>query len=245
MSTVGIRRYPPIPMMEGVTSCPLTFQQERVLYFCELDPHSSIWDINTCKRLGGRVDAGCLERAVERLAEGHQVLRTRIFKGADGPMQAFDQDTRKGFRHIDLSARAAGDADRILSASITHICQEPISHWTYDDLLFEVVLLTLAADDHALLLRVHHIIADAASVAILWRDLASFYNALVAGASVPPAERRLAYSDYALWQRRHFSAERTREQERYWLAQFQDEVPALDLPTDSLPSPGSPSAAAW
>ncbi len=238
MNPVGIRRYPPIPLLPGVASCPLTFQQERVLYFCELDPHSSIWDINTCKRIGGALDAGCLRQAVERLAAGHQVLRTRIYKGAEGPQQAFDQDTRKGFRHIDLSAKAKGDADRRLAASITRICQEPISHWTYDDLLFEVVLLTLATDDHALLLRVHHIISDAASVEILWRDLVTFYNTLAGGEPVPPPERRLSYSDYALWQRQHFSAEQTREQERYWLGEFHDEVPALDLPTDYLPSPG-------
>jgi amino acid adenylation domain-containing protein len=233
----GIRKYPPIPTNLGAADCPLTFQQERVLYFCELDPDSSIWDINTCKHLTGKVKAGLLRRAVERLVEGHEVLRTRIFRGEAGPRQSFDQDTRGAFRHIDISPETGADVESALSARITEICQKPISKWTYDDLLFEVVLLTLSARDHVLLFRVHHIIADAASVDILWRDLTRVYNQLACGgAGALPAEA-LKYSDYAIWQRRHFDAEQTREQEQYWLAQFHDEAAALDLPTDSAPSP--------
>jgi len=99
MASYGIRRYPPIPAQAEVADCPLTFQQERVLHFCELDPGSSIWDINTCKRLTGEVDAGSLQRALERLIEGHQVLRTRISRNDDGSSrQSFDQDTRDAFR---------------------------------------------------------------------------------------------------------------------------------------------------
>ncbi len=237
MTLTGIRKYSPIHVQAGVADCPLTFQQERVLYFCELDPDSSIWDINTCKRLTGEVDVGSLERALERLVEGHQVLRTRIFRGEDGPRQSFDQDTGGAFRHIDMSAQARHDVEGALSAQLSAICQKAISKWAYDDLLFEVVLLTLGRRDHVLLFRVHHIISDAAAVDLLWRDLVRLYNQSLRSdpsALSPPA---LKYSDYAIWQRRHFAEEQTGEQEEYWLSQFQDEVPALDLPTDSSPSP--------
>ena len=237
MTSTGIRKYPPIPAQAEGADCPLTFQQERVLYFCELDPDSSIWDINTCKRLTGKVDVGSLKRVVERLVEGHQVLRSRIFRSDDGPRQSFDQDTGDAFRHIDMSVQASHDVEGALSAQLSAICQKAISKWTFDDLLFEVVLLTLGTRDHVLLLRVHHIISDAAAVDLLWRDLARLYNQSLRGdpgALSPPA---LKYSDYALWQRRHFAEEQTREQEEYWLSQFQDDLPALDLPTDSAPSP--------
>jgi tyrocidine synthetase-3 len=233
----GIRKYPPIPTNVGVTHCPLTFQQERVLYFCELDPDSSIWDINTCKRLTGKVDVGLLKRAVELLIEGHQILRTKISRGSDGPGQSFDQDTSDALRHIDISDEAKHDVEGALWSRISEICQKPISKLTYDDLLFEVVLLTLSARDHILLLRVHHIISDAASVDLLWRDLTFIYNMLARGASGSLPPKALQYSDYAIWQRRHFDVEQTREQEQYWLSQFQDEIPALDFPTDSSPSP--------
>ncbi len=237
MALYGIRKYPPIPAQAEVADCPLTFQQERVLHFCELDPGSSIWDINTCKRLTGEVDVGSLPRAVERLIEGHQVLRTRISRNGDGSLQSFDQDTRDAFRHVDMSAEVGNDVEGALSSRLSAICQKAISQRTYDDLLFEIVLLTLATRDHVLLFRVHHIIADAAAVDILWRDLTLVYNRLVRGAPGSLPAKTLQYSDYAIWQRRHFDVEQTREQEEYWLSQFHDEVPALDLPTDSRPSP--------
>jgi len=237
MTLSGVRKYPPIPPNAEASGCPLTFQQERVIYFCELDPDSSIWDINTCKRFTGKIDANTLKSAVERLIEGHQILRTRIFRDNEGPKQSFDQDTRKAFRHIDMTKEAKWDADGALSSRISEICQKPISKWTYDDLLFEVVMLTLGPRDHVVLFRIHHIISDAASVDLLWRDLAHIYNQLTCGAQVSLPPKTLTYSDYATWQRRQFDVEHTREQEKYWLSQFADEVPALDLPTDFASSP--------
>lgn len=237
MTVTSIRKYPPIRANAGVLACPLSFQQERVLYFCELDPDSSIWDINTCKRLTGSVDVRMLKQAVERLIEGHQILRTRISRGSDGPIQSFDQDTGDAFRHIDISTQAKANVDEALSSRISEICQKPISKWTYNDLLFEVVLLTLGARDHVLLFRIHHIISDAASLGLLWRDLTLIYNKLRRGAPSSLPAKSIKYSDYAIWQRRNFDVEQTREQEDYWLSQFHDEPPALDLPTDSAPSP--------
>jgi len=182
VTRTGIRKYPPIPTNAGGAHCPLTFQQERVLYFCELAPDSSIGDFNTGKRLTGKVDVRLLKRAVERLIEGHQVLRTRISRRSDGPTQSFDQDTGDAFRHIDMSVEAKQDVERALFSRLSEICRGPISKWIYDDLLFEIVLLTLGTRDHVLLLRVHHIISDAASVDLLWRELALIYNRLVRGA---------------------------------------------------------------
>ncbi|MCW9033346.1 MAG: amino acid adenylation domain-containing protein [Rhodospirillales bacterium] len=232
MTAVSIRTYPRIPSNVEETCYPLTFQQERVIYFCELDPDSSIWDINTCKRLTGKLDINKLGKAVERLVGGHQILKTRIFKTDGDPKQSFDQDTSEAFRHIDMTNEAAQNVENALSLRITEICQKPISKWTFDDLLFEVVAFTLTPVNHVLLFRIHHIISDAASVDVLWRDLADIYNQLVSGAKGELPPKTLKYSDYAIWQRRQFDVEQTREQEEYWLAQFSDEVPALDLPTD-------------
>ena len=237
MKPIRMRKYPAIPVNAGVASCPLTFQQERVLYLCDLDPDSSIWDINTCKRLNGKIDVGLMRRAVEELIKTHQVLRTRISRDDDGPKQSFDQDTSDAFRHVDISHEAKRDAERALSSWISEICQKPISKWTYDDLLFEIVLLTLGPEEHVLLLRIHHIISDAASMDLLWHDLTLSYNNLARGLSGSLPPQGLKYSDYAIWQRQNFAAEQTCEQEEYWLSQFHDEAPALDFPMDSAPSP--------
>jgi amino acid adenylation domain-containing protein len=236
LTIAGIRKYPPISVHDGPVCCPLTFQQERVLYFCELNPNSSIWDINTCRRITGRFDAAVFERAAEKLIELHPVLRTRISRSPEGPVQTFDQDTRSALRQIDLSNEP--DADTALRQAITDICQKPISAWTYDELLFELVLMALGPADHVLLFRVHHIMSDAASLDLLWRDLRLIYNDLFKGGTGQLPPKPMQYSDYAIWQRQTLTPGQTREQEQYWLSQFDDSPPALDLPSDNAPAPG-------
>ncbi|KRQ92932.1 hypothetical protein CQ12_30420 [Bradyrhizobium jicamae] len=235
MIPVSIPSYPPIPPA-GEGPYPLTFQQERVLHFCRLEPDSSIWDINTCKRLIGTFDARALRRSVELVIERHQALRTRLSDSAGGATQSFDLRGVGALREIDISCQAQNGVERAIAACLTEICQKPISRWIFEERLFEVVLLWLAPQDHVLLLRVHHIIADAASIDVLWRDLTAIYNGLVGDAADRFTSVRLDYSDYAVWQRRQFAPERTLEQEAYWLDQFRDEPPALDLPTDAPPS---------
>jgi tyrocidine synthetase-3 len=207
-----------------------------VLHFCDLDPNSSIWDINTCKRLTGRVRAPLMKRAVELLIESHEALRTNIGRDADGPMQSFDQDTARAFRFIDRSTEAVGNLDGVASEQLRWICQAPISAGTYHDLLFGVVLITLDPEYHLLLLRVHHIIADAATVDLLWRDLTRLYNALARDGVASRSVEAVSYSDYARWQRQQFDEEHTGEQEAYWLSRFRGEVPSLDLPADAPPA---------
>ncbi len=236
LTIAGVRKYPPIAVQHGLVRCPLTFQQERVLYFCELNPNSSIWDINTCKRISGDFDQAIFARAVEKLIKLHPVLRTKIFRTPEGPVQTFDQDTRRALRQIDLSNEP--DAETALRRTITDICQKPISALTYDELLFEIVLIVLGSADYVLLFRVHHIMSDAASLDLLWRDLRAIYNGLFKGGSGELPPKPMQYSDYAIWQRQTLSPEQTREQEQYWLSQFNDNPPALDLPSDDPPAPG-------
>ena len=229
------RRYPSIERQTDRGPAPLAFQQERVLYLCELDPGSSIWDINTCRRMGRGLDVGKLERAVSLLIEGHAVLRTRVFLADGEARQAFDQDTRGMWVHLDR--RAQMDREAVVTGCLEEICQRPISERTFEERLFQVVLVTLGADDHLLLMRIHHIIADAATVDLLWRDLARLYGDLVCDRDAWLASPPFEYSDYARWQRRYLSPEHTRDQEAYWRSRFQAEPPALDLPTDFVASP--------
>ena len=67
-------------------------------------------------------------------------------------------------------------------------------------------LLRLAAEEHVLLLNLHHIASDGWSHGILYRELAALYRAFSAGLpspgeSSPLPELPIQYADFALWQR--------------------------------------------
>src|SRR5690606_17429551 len=86
--------------------------------------------------------------------------------------------------------------------------------------------IRLAEQDHILLVDMHHIISDGNSLQLLFHELSELYQ----GRSLPKLP--LQYRDYAVWQRQMIESDALKEQETFWLAQFQDNVPITDLPTD-------------
>src|SRR5262249_4849407 len=88
-----------------------------------------------------------------------------------------------------------------------------------------VVLLRLSHDRHVLVLAVHHIAFDGASLGVVVDELSELY----AGGSLEPLP--LQYRDYAAWQRGLLEGERFAALQRYWRDKLQD-LPTLELPLD-------------
>ncbi|MDQ1354014.1 MAG: hypothetical protein QG657_4323, partial [Acidobacteriota bacterium] len=92
--------------------------------------------------------------------------------------------------------------------------------------LLRMGLIEIEKDRHIFLIDMHHIISDGMSIGILAGEL----SALLAGLGLPAISFR--YKDYAAWQYGEKKSKNLREQEEYWLKEFADEIPVLDLPTD-------------
>ncbi|WP_387696142.1 condensation domain-containing protein, partial [Photorhabdus sp. RM157S] len=78
----------------------------------------------------------------------------------------------------------------------------------------------------------HHIISDGWSTGIMVRELATLYQAALAGqdAALPPLP--IQYADYAVWQRNELQGDRLTEQRDFWCARLQGAPALLELPTD-------------
>src|SRR6185436_10480572 len=84
--------------------------------------------------------------------------------------------------------------------------------------------------EHLLLVVLHHIVADAWSIAVLLRDLKAFYDA-EAGLPAPLPELPVQYADFAVWQRGWLAGEVLARQLAWWRPRLAG-APVLDLPTD-------------
>ncbi|HWS56473.1 MAG TPA: amino acid adenylation domain-containing protein, partial [Pyrinomonadaceae bacterium] len=176
-----------------------------------------------------------LERAFGEVVRRHEVLRT-VFATLDGgPVQLILPDCPLKLEVTDLSglddSRREAEATRLMKAE----AEQPFD-LTKGPLL-RAGLLRLAADEHVLLLTMHHIASDAWSLGVLVREAASLYEAFAAGSPSPLAELPMQYADYAVWQRRHLSGERLERQLAYWRQQLAGLGPALELP-GAKPRPG-------
>jgi hypothetical protein len=108
--------------------------------------------------------------------------------------------------------------------------------WTAFDLtrapLLRARLLNIGADEHVLLLTIHHIIIDGWSIGILFREISQIYSGYATG--TPPAlpMPELQFSDFARWQRQWCTTDAASQQVTYWKEQLNHAVP-LFSPGDS------------
>jgi amino acid adenylation domain-containing protein len=77
-----------------------------------------------------------------------------------------------------------------------------------------------------LMLDMHHIISDGISIGLLVKDFTTIYR----GQTLP--EPRIQFKDFAQWQNSQKEKESLAAQGKYWINEFEGEIPVLDLPTD-------------
>jgi hypothetical protein len=98
--------------------------------------------------------------------------------------------------------------------------------------LLRASILQVAGQEHVLLVTMHHIISDGWSIQVMVKELLHFYQGLVAGKEVSLPPLRVQYKDYAAWLQERLSGESMQAHRRYWLSQFEGELPVLQLPLD-------------
>jgi amino acid adenylation domain-containing protein len=97
--------------------------------------------------------------------------------------------------------------------------------------LVRTTLLRLNAEEHVLLVTIHHIVSDGWSQGVFWRELQALYEAFATGKPSPLPELSIQYVDFAHWQRQWLQGELLEAQLAYWKQQLAD-VSTLQLPTD-------------
>ncbi|MGD2093331.1 MAG: amino acid adenylation domain-containing protein, partial [Candidatus Aminicenantes bacterium] len=81
---------------------------------------------------------------------------------------------------------------------------------------------------YILMLDMHHIISDGVSMEVFIRDFTAVYS----GKELAPLG--ISYKDFSVWQHSSPWRESIKNQGAYWLKQFEDEIPVLNLPLDDV-----------
>ncbi|MDM7915576.1 MAG: amino acid adenylation domain-containing protein, partial [Candidatus Eisenbacteria bacterium] len=179
-------------------------------------------------RLRGRLDQGALERALGEVVRRHESLRTRYEEVAGGPVQHVDPPDAMPLEVRSVAVSEGGREDAIRHAA-EHEVALPFD--LTGGRLLRASLLSFDAEDHALLLCLHHIASDGWSVGVLLRELDALYSAFAAGRPSPLSELPIQYGDYAAWQREWLQGKELERQLDFWRRRLA-ERPALELPLD-------------
>lgn len=209
---------------------PLSFAQESLWFFDQLEPNSPLYNMPYALRLRGALNVSALRKALSRIVSRHDSLRTHITVVSGRPMQVTAAATDIDMPVIDLSPFSNADSEREAKRRMDEFAGAPFD--LTRDLLLRAELLRLREDEHLLLLSLHHIAGDLWSLGILYQELAAFYGAECAGKAVSLPTLEMQYTEFALRQREQFCGERARQQIAYWKKQLSGELPVLELPTD-------------
>lgn len=178
---------------------PVSPGQARLWYLQQLYPGSSTNNLNVLLRRDGPLDAAILRAALDALVARHEPLRTTFQDGEDGPSQVVHGDPGPlPLASDDLSGLAPGERAAALRALQDRDAQESfdLTRWP----LLRLRLVRLGPAEHALIVVVHHVVVDAASIQVLSTDLAELYLAAAGGREPVLPELRIQYVDYVAWQ---------------------------------------------
>ena len=207
---------------------PLSFAERRLWFLDQYEPGTSTYNMPEALRLRGRLDPEALERALGALVQRHEGLRTRFVAREGEPWRVVDAEARFVLERHSLEAPAV-DRERRALEWARSAALRPFDLSVGP--LFRATLVRLTADEHVLLLPMHHIIGDAWSLGVIERELWALYEGFVAGKPAALPALSIQYADYAAWERAVEQEQRQVGQLSYWKERLAA-VPALELPTD-------------
>jgi len=209
---------------------PLSFAQQRLWFLDQLNPGSSAYNIPVAARLAGNLNVEALKQSIEEIVRRHEILRTTFTTVEGNPVQAVRANGLVALTLVDLSELPPGERETRVLLLTTEECQQPFD-LTHGPLL-RVTLFRLDAQEHVLLLVMHHIISDGWSTGILIREVTTLYKAFSNGQASPLPKLPIQYADFAKWQRGWLVGQRLETLLDYWKQQLDGCPPILELPTD-------------
>ena len=190
--------------------------QKRMWLLQQFDGKSIAYNMPGVLRVEGELDKNRLEAAFLRLIERHESLRTTFDMIDEAIIQRISETVEF---EVEYMEKPEAGIEAVIAAFIRPFDLKEAP-------LLRVGLVKVNEDDHYLIYDMHHIISDGISMEILTREFMTFY----AGEELKVP--RIQYKDFSEWQNEYLQSEKVQEQERYWLEQFSETVPVLDLPLD-------------
>lgn len=205
----------------------VSFAQQRLWFLDELEAGDA-YNIPVALRLHGAFDMAAFQQAFDAVIQRHEALRTQFVAGDSAPILAAFSSAL--IPQVDLSALPKAAREAVVLRHARADAQRPFNLAT--DVLLRATVLRLAANEHVLLLNLHHIAGDGWSISILARELQTLYAAYREDKPAALPELPIQYADFAAWQRTTLQGERLANLLAFWKQQLSGAPELLQLPTD-------------
>ncbi|MCK4261085.1 MAG: AMP-binding protein, partial [Halanaerobiales bacterium] len=223
ISKMDKTNYTPISVIEEQEYYPISSAQKRIFAVKQIEGEQTSYNLPHFWVIDGELEIKCLTNALQEIVNRHDSFRTS-FEVIDGEL------IQRVHKDIDFQVSFF----EVQETELAKIVKEFVRPFNLGKPPLIRAGLVRFADQHLLMIDMHHIISDGASLGIFMEELVSFYT----GKELPYL--KIQYKDFTNWQNTLFNTEMFKKQEEYWLSRFTDEIPVLNLPAD-YPRPAEKS----
>ncbi|MBN8471529.1 non-ribosomal peptide synthase/polyketide synthase [Corallococcus exiguus] len=203
--------------------------QERMWLQERLSPGNAALHMAVTVRISGQLDPVALSRAFQAVVDRHDALRTTFPEHEGRPLQHVAPDLKLSISEVDLGSLPEPLRE---PEALRHVREDVRVPFDLErGPLLRAVRYRLSADEHLLLLTVHHIVSDGWSMGVLVREVAELYQAFTSGQAPALKPLPLQYADFAAWQRQGAQGDALDAQLSYWRQRL-DPHAVLELPSD-------------
>ena len=210
----------------GQAVLPLTPAQQEVWMAAQMGADaSSAYNQSFPMRLVGPLSIESMRTAIAGLAKRHEALRATFSPG--GESQSIAAAVTLPLALHDISTGSEQDRRQAIGQLLEREVREPFD--LAKGPLARFHILRESEHAHVLIMTAHHLVCDGWTSGLLLRDLAAFYTADRHGLRARLPEP-MSYSEYV--RSAALASPERMSSEAYWLTQFADGVPTLELPID-------------
>ncbi len=223
-----------IPRRHDSGPVPLSLEQQRLWFFNQLEPESPLYTMPIASRLHGELNPQALQQAMDLVVSRHEALRTR-FVGHE-PTQIVDPPSSVPLLSVDLRDHPLEHREIAAAQILETEAKRPFN--LSRDLMVRAVLVRMDPQEWIFLVLMHHVASDDWSWRVFCSEVATAYDAVIAGREVNLPEPPIQYADFSVWQRDLWRGETLQKHLEYWRKQLDGAPPVLELPADH-PRPAS------
>lgn len=224
---------PNVTPSEEALAFPASVAQQSFWYLEMLEKNVTAFNVPLRFRLDGPLDVPLLKRALESIADRHEVLRVHFEEDGGDLLQVVEPAIPLPLPVHDLSGLPADqrsdEADRLCSIE----AKRPFDLSTGP--LYRAELVKLSTELHHLHITIHHALFDGLSISVFVNELAGSHRAFKLG-SPAPLPPPLQYGDFSVWQKDLIESPQLSDHLEWWKTRLAG-MEELDLPTDRARPP--------
>jgi amino acid adenylation domain-containing protein len=215
-------RYFTLKPVEKKEYYPLFSAQKRLYVIQRVDEETICYNMPTVVLIEGDLKIERLEEIFGKLMERHESLRTSFIDIDHQPVQRIHDNVP-----FEIECFCLNNSEQTQEKEEKAIIKNFVKAFDLGNPpLLRVGLIKRSKQEYILMIDIHHIITDGISDAIFIKEFIALYK----GEELPLL--RIRYKDFSEWQNHEMEGEAIKQQEVYWLKEFEGKIPLLNLPAD-------------